>query len=284
MPRGATPGRNLGKEVATGYSGLVVDTAHGGPRRHHAADRRGSAVFVTWENEDPDCGIIASGPLFFKIIFSGQVGESLVQTLGEVADPGVGGPGCQGGGDGAQVVLSACRGHPRQDVQRAVAAVERLVEVSRLTGDDGQAEPDGTGVDVVGYVARLLASPQRGLRVVQVSEDLGGVGRKAAVCDIGDPHRIMGSGLGLVQQCPCPAERGGCRCRVSEAAEGACLPSDYENHLAEPPQRTEQGLVSAQRGPPCRSDRSTAIGQLPQRPVQGCARPVRRRSRHAQGR
>ncbi|MGH4014741.1 MAG: hypothetical protein ACRDSL_12605 [Pseudonocardiaceae bacterium] len=37
-----------------------------------------------------------------------------------------------------------------------MAAVERLVEVSRLTGgggDDGQAEPDGTGVDVVRHVA-----------------------------------------------------------------------------------------------------------------------------------
>ena len=66
MPRGATPGRNLGKEVATGYSGLVVDTAHGGPRRHHAADRRGSAVFVTWENEDPDCGISAGQGHYFS--------------------------------------------------------------------------------------------------------------------------------------------------------------------------------------------------------------------------
>jgi hypothetical protein len=33
----------------------------------------------------------------------------------------------------------------------------------------------------------------------------------------------MRSGLDLVQQCLCPAERGGCRCRVSEAAESACL-------------------------------------------------------------
>jgi hypothetical protein len=49
-----------------------------------------------------------------------------------------------------------------------VAAVERLVEVSRLTGgggDNGQAEPDGTGMDVVADVARLLAPPQRGVRV-----------------------------------------------------------------------------------------------------------------------
>jgi hypothetical protein len=47
-----------------------------------------------------------------------------------------------------------------------VAAVERLVEVSRLTGGgggNGQMEPDGTGMDVVRHVARLLAPPQRAL-------------------------------------------------------------------------------------------------------------------------
>jgi hypothetical protein len=64
MPRGATPGRNLGKEVATGYA------APGGERCLVVA-RQGVAVQAgrvlseaTWRNVLADCRIAAAqGPL-----------------------------------------------------------------------------------------------------------------------------------------------------------------------------------------------------------------------------
>lgn len=81
------------------------------------------------------------------------MGESLVQMLGEVEDPDIGGPGCQGGGDGSQGVLRTGRGHSCQDVQCPMAEVEGLVEVERLAGgggDRGEPQPDRTGMDVGG--------------------------------------------------------------------------------------------------------------------------------------
>ncbi|MFB7435157.1 hypothetical protein ACFCZ5_27850 [Streptomyces microflavus] len=58
-------------------------------------------------------------------------------------------------------------------------AVLKVAGLEMAGADDGQAHADGAVEDVGGHRASLLVLGQRHLRVLQVAEDLGGVGGQA---------------------------------------------------------------------------------------------------------